>query len=63
MGNGPVTEGSLVRKQVIVIEANKTPRSQKTASGCLRPGEFRLRRPAELFAGPDKILRHLYHLP
>ena len=29
MGNGPVTEGSLARKQVIVIEANKTPRSQK----------------------------------
>ena len=29
MGKGPVTEGSLARKQVIVIEAEKTPRPQK----------------------------------
>ena len=29
MGKGPVTEDSLARKQVIVIEADKTPRSQK----------------------------------
>ena len=29
MGKGPVTEGSLARKQVIIIEADKAPRSQK----------------------------------